>query len=173
MNHLWIMVLHKKVNLLTSHHFIRCRLLITFHLNAFAYLAWIAWMKTTRTSLRSTLAYTSKGMDPKPHVIMPRNWGMWLKASLTNVGLGISSVYCKSLWILSHFRSVRLLAWAMAFCSLWWKQTKGVVQDLHIHGCVILNLWALLPSRWASELTQLHNHLWHTHKCRTKLYLVV
>ncbi len=35
MNHFLFMVLHKKVNLFMPHHFIKCRLLVTLHLNAF------------------------------------------------------------------------------------------------------------------------------------------
>jgi hypothetical protein len=35
MNHFQLMVLHKKVNIFTPHHLIKCRLLVTLHPNTF------------------------------------------------------------------------------------------------------------------------------------------
>jgi hypothetical protein len=39
------------------------------------------------------------------------------------------------------------------------KLGQRVAQDPCIHGHLILNLWAFLPSKWASGLTRLHNHI--------------
>ncbi len=39
------------------------------------------------------------------------------------------------------------------------KLGQRIVQDPRIHCCVILNLWAMLPSRWAFRLAQLHGDI--------------
>jgi len=39
------------------------------------------------------------------------------------------------------------------------KPSQRVIQNPHIHGCVILMPWALLPSRWAFGLVWLHGHI--------------
>jgi len=142
-------------------------------LNTFAYPTWIVQMTTARSSLRSTLAYMLKGMDPTPHAIMPRNWRMWLKANLTNVGLGTSNLYYKSFWSLSHFKSACLLAWAMAFYSLWRKQARVLFKT-----CTFMDawFWILRPSsRVDGHLCLLGSitTLWHACKWCTKLYLAI
>jgi hypothetical protein len=94
--------------------------------NTFAYLVQVIWIATIKTSLHSTLAYMSKGMDPTPHVIMPRSWRMWLEVDLTNVGLGTSGASHKTTWSLSHFKFVCLPTLIISFYSLWQNQIKGL-----------------------------------------------
>jgi hypothetical protein len=42
-------------------------------LNAFAYLAQVVQITSARSSLRSNLDFTLRGMTPTPHAVMPRN----------------------------------------------------------------------------------------------------
>jgi hypothetical protein len=111
--------------------------------------------------LHHTLAWPAhwKAWPPHPHVVMPRSWKMRLETNFISVGLGNLGVYCKSTRNLSHFRNVCLLAWTIVFYSLWQNQAKRVAQDPCIHCHVILNLWTLLLSRWASKLAQLHGNI--------------
>jgi hypothetical protein len=65
------------------------------------------------------LAFTLKSMmAPTPHVIMPRNYRMWLEASLTSMSFGTSSVYYKTTWSLSHSKFACLLTLLIAFYLL-------------------------------------------------------
>ncbi len=82
---------------------------------------------------------------------------MWLKVSFTNAGLNTSGVYCKSTWSISHSRSACLLALAIAFFSLRRNHQK-VVQDPFIHCHVVLNPWAMFPSKWVFRLARLHGN---------------
>ncbi len=99
MNHLWIMVLRTKANLLMSHRLMGCKLLVNSiqtPLGAFAYSVRVTWITSARSSSCSSLTYMLRRMDPTPHAVMPRSQRMWLHVSLTSVDLETSIVYCKS-----------------------------------------------------------------------------
>ncbi len=166
------MVLCKKANFFTPHHLIWCRLPLVLHpLNA--YLAWIVRMTIARSSLRSNLACTLRGMAPTPHVVMLGSRRMWLETSLTSAGLSTLGVYCKSTWSLSHSRNACLLALTIAFCSLQWNQAKGLFKTCAL---IIAWSWTFEPCFLADGHLGLHGSmvtLWHIRKCHTKLYLVI
>jgi hypothetical protein len=42
-------------------------------LSAFAYLVWVFWITSARSSSCSSLAYMLRGMAPTPHVVMPKS----------------------------------------------------------------------------------------------------
>jgi hypothetical protein len=142
-------------------------------LNAFAYPTWVVQITTTRSSSHSTLAYTLRGMDPTPHVIMPRSLKVWLEVSLINVGLITSSVSHKTTWRLSHSRFVCLLALTIAFYSLQQYRAKGLFKT---RTCMATWSWCLRPSFRVDECLGLFdsiNKFWCAYKCCTKLYLAV
>jgi hypothetical protein len=141
--------------------------------NAFAYPTWVVQITTTRSSSHSTLAYTLRGMDPTPHVVMPISLKVWLEASLMNVGLMTSSVSRKTTWSLSHSRFVCILALAIAFYSLQQYCAKGLFKTRTF---MATWSWCLMPSSWVdgrSGLSDSINKLWCARKCCTKLYLAV
>ncbi len=164
------MVLRKEANLFTSQCLIWCKLLVMLHPSAFAYLVRITSVKS---SSHSNLVCMLKGMAPTPHAIMPRSWRMWLEVSFTSVGLSTSSVYCKSTWSLSHYKSVCLLALIIAFCSLRWNWAKGLPKN---YTFIAMWSWTFRPHSWIDGRLGLHGSmvtLWRACKCHTKLYLAI
>ncbi len=97
-------------------------------LNAFTYLTQIPRITIAKSLSHFTLACTLKGMDPTPHVVMPRSSNMVLGASLTSASLGTSGVSFMATWSLSHFRFACLLAFAIAFYSLQRNRANGLLK---------------------------------------------
>jgi len=131
------MVLHKKVNFLTPHLLIRCKLLIMPHLNAFeCFCIPISNRLNHNCKVLITFHHDLHVERDGPHTlaIMPKSQKMWLKASLISVHLGTSSVYYKSTYSLSHSKFVCLLTLTIAFCSLRQNQTKRLFKT-----CTFMN----------------------------------
>ncbi len=157
MNHFLIMVLCKEANLFTSHYLIWCRLPLALHpLNAFAYPTQIARMIIARSLLRSNLACTLRGMAPTPHVIMLGSWRMWLKVNLRNANfkcvlqINLEPIPLQECMPPSLSNSLLFIVMKLG---------QRVAQDPCIDYRVILNLWALLPCKWASKLAYLHGNI--------------
>jgi hypothetical protein len=100
-----------------------------------------------------------RGMDPTPHVIMPRSWKMWLEVNLISVGLRTLGVFQKTTWSLSHCKFVCFPTLIISFYSLWRNQIKGFVQDLCIHDYMMLMHGGFFLNSWVTRFTQFHNHI--------------
>ncbi len=142
-------------------------------LNAFTYLVRVIRITSVKSSLRSNLACTLKGMAPTPHAILPRNWRVWLEVNLTSVSLRTSGVYYKSPWSLPHSKVACLLALVIAFSSLWWNQARGLLKT---HAFIVAWSWTFKPYYRVDGHLGLHDSmvtLWCAFKCCTKLYLTL
>jgi hypothetical protein len=95
-------------------------------LSGFVFLVWVIQITIVISSSCSTLACMLRGMDPTPHVVMPRRWRMWFKDNVTSVGLKTLGVSCKTTYNLFHSKFACLLTLAIAFRSLQWNRVKGL-----------------------------------------------
>ncbi len=114
-----------------------------------------------------------RGMAPIPHAIMPKSWRMWLKLSLTSVGLKTSSVYCKSPWNLSHPKVVCLLALAITFFLLQNNWARGFFKT---YTFIVVWTWTFKPYSQINGCLGLPSSmvtLQCARKCYTKLYVAI
>jgi len=128
-------------------------------LSAFAYPTWIIWITSVRSSSRSKLTYTLRGMALTSHAIMQKSRRMWLDVSLTSADLRTLGVYCKSTWSLSHSKVMCLFDLVIALYSLQWNWARRLLKTHTFMVCVLLMPWAFLSSKWALRPTRFHGHI--------------
>ncbi len=147
------MVLCKKVNFLTLHHFIKCKHLVSPHLSVFECLCipnWNCLNHNCKVFITLHLAqYVEQNGPHTPcsHAKKLKNGtkGKLDKCMLRNLRCVLQS-YLEPI-LLQVYMPLNLRSNCLLLIAI--ELGQRVVQDLRIHGHVML--WAFLPSKWMSR----------------------
>ncbi len=102
----------------------------------FSFSCRVMWFQQTQFFIVSSffsLVITLGGMDPTPHVRMPKRTSNLEEANLTNVGFGVGFICNASLckWSPSHV--ARIFAQTISFLKISLKPRKRIALDPCIH----------------------------------------
>jgi hypothetical protein len=162
MNHFLFMILCKKVNIPTLHHFIRCRLPILLHPSAFEHVC-ILGSSYLNCNYKDVIAF-HLGLYVErngPHTScnhakklknVARGW--FNKCGLRNFRcISQNNMEFIPLQVCVPPNPNNFLLFIVT------KPNQRIVQDLCIHDYMMLMPWGFLLNRWATGFTQLHNHI--------------